>query len=360
MKTPEQEIRTLREKARSWLASLAYHSAQGRANFDIFSQRLQFLFKPVLKADILHEAVNEAIPEGIEAKEAANIKKRMMSRLTPDKMHKRMLYYHTIYSSKAIVKNKPDSLTLGRLLITWAVLTDQSPQDFITRLSSNVIQLYKEWRDTTGCLGLSDEECYSHPKESARFWSGIWRTLIRATTEDKLIHFMHTGIEAIRAVARVPGLEKEIYTLLDQASRFITEDAARKIELALKASPHARQRISIPELKALVLREEGKLGWSKNTENEAFKTLKSGLSPELREAIDDNDEVIRSSMESVSRRGLFNNLSDALNGRLKPGFVESITHFLKSTVRVESYWEFDTSGLTQENIGSIRRWLFRR
>ena len=60
---------------------------------------------------------------------------------------------------------------------------------------------------------------------------------------------MHTGIEAIGAVVGVPGLGKEIYTLLGQASHFITKDAVQKIESALKANPIARDRIDIPELK---------------------------------------------------------------------------------------------------------------
>jgi len=134
----------------------------------------------------------------------------------------------------------------------------------------------------------------------------------------------------------------------------------KPIELALKANPSARERIDIPELKALVLREEVRLGWSRSTEKEAFKTLRGSLSPELKEAVDNRDEVIRSAIESVGRRGLFNNLLDAINEQLRPRFVGSLMRFLKSIVRVESNWEFDTSNVTQENAGSIRRWLFRR
>ena len=119
-------------------------------------------------------------------------------------------------------------------------------------------------------------------------------------------------------------------------------------------------RSDIPEPKALVLREEARLGWSKRTEKEAFKTLGGSLSPELKEAVDNRDEVIRSAIESVGRRGLFNNLLNALNGQLRPRFVESVKRFLKSMVRVESKWEFDVSNSTQENTGNIRSWLFRR
>jgi len=353
-------MRTLRKKAKAWLASLTYYSARGKINHGIFSQRLQSLFKPIFKPEVLKEAMKDAISETIEATEATGTKKRIMSRLTPNKVYRRMLSYPQISTIKAQEKDKPGAFTLGRLLITWAVLTDQPPQDFIVKTAPKVNRLYIEWRDSTGCQGLSDEEYRGHEKESARFWSGIWRTLIRATPEENLIHFMHVGIKALGSVTGMPGLEEEIYKILGQTSRYVTGNAARRIESALKANPSARERIDISELKALVLREEARLGWSKRTEKEALETLQGSLSPEMKEAVDNNDEVIRSSMESMGRRGLFNNLLDAINGRLRPRFVESIMRFLKSIVRVASNWEFDTSNSAQENADSIRRWLFRR
>ena len=339
-----QEIKTLRKKAKSWLSSLSYYSARGEVSLDTFAKRLHSLFQPVLKPDILKGAIKVVVPERMETKEATRIKKRIMSRLTPDKVYRRMLCYSQIYSSKALVKDKPDSMTLGRLLIAWAVLTDQSPQDFLTRVSSKVTRLYMEWCASTSCFGLSDEECFSHLKESAKFWSGIWQTLIQATPEDKLVHLIRTGIKALGAVIEMPGLEKELYELFGQASRLVTSDAAEKIELALKVNPSAGERISIPELKALVLREEAKLGWNNNNKNEVLSTLWRSLSPDL-EIEDNADESIRSSMEAIGKRSLFNNLLDALNGRLRMRFVESIKHFLSSTVRVKSNWHFDTSNL---------------
>jgi hypothetical protein len=271
-----------------------------------------------------------------------------------------MLSFPRILTRKALIKDKPRSFTLGRLLITWAVLTDQPPQDFIVKIAPKVNRLYKEWCDCTGCQGVPDEEYHNHEKESARFLSGICRILIQETPEDKLVHFMHTGIKALGAVIGISGLEKEIYKLLGQAVRLVTRDAAKKIESALKTNPSAREKINIPELQALVLREEAKLGWRENADKEAIKILREGLSPELKEAAISKDEVIRSSIESVSRRGLLNNLESALKGQLRARFVESIIRFLKSIVRVESNWEFDTSNFTQENARSIRKWLFRR
>ncbi len=360
MDISESTIRNLRKKAKSWLASLTYYSAQGKVNVDTFSRRLQSLFKPALKPDILKEAVKDALPETIEPREATSIKKRIMGRLTPDKIHRRMLNHPQIPGNNIPVEDKTNSLTLGRLLVVWAVLTDQIPQDFIAKVSSNVNRLYIEWRDSTGCLGLSDKECYGHPKESARFWSEFLRILIRETPSENLVHFMHVGIKTLGAVIEMPGLEKEIYKLCGQASRFVAEDVAWKIESALKANPNTRKRINIPELKALVLREEARLGWSKRTEKDALKTLRGSLSSELKEAVDNNEAAIRSSMEAVGRRGLLNNLEAALKGQLKPRFIESIWHFLQSLPsKVTSKWEFGTSNVTKEGSGSIRRWLFR-
>ena len=268
--------------------------------------------------------------------------------------------YPEIPVTKSQARENLGSFTLGRLIVTWAVLTDQSPQDLVVKVFPNVSRACVKFHDATGCRELSAEGYYRYPQESVCFMSGIFRTLIKATPEENLIRFMHTGIKVLAIVIEMPGLEKEIHKLLDQASHLMTKDAVQKIESALKANPNARERIDVSELKALVQREEAKLGWANHGEKAAIKTLESNLSPELQEADEDNEEVVRSSIEEVSRRGLFNNLLDALNGKLRPRFIESITRFLKSIVRVNSTWEFDDSQVSQEELAGIRRWLFRR
>lgn len=354
MKTAEQDIRTLRKTAKTWLACLTYYSARGKINLGKFGLRLQSLFKPFFMSEIIQKTLRDTVPDVVI------IKKRIMSRLTPNKVSKRMLNYPKIPDAKTQVKEKPGSFTLGRLIITWAILTDQSPQDFIVKVYPNISRAYIKYRDSTDCQGLSDEEYNRYPQESTRFVSDIFRIFIKATPEEDLIRFMHTVIKALAIVIEMPGLEKEINKQLGQASRLITKDTAQKIESAFKASPNTKERINIPELKALVQREEAKLGWSNHSEKAVTKTLKSSLSPELQEAVEDNDEIVRSSIEEVSRRGLLNNLFDALNGKLRPRFVTSITRFLKSIVHVKSTWEFDTSPVTQEELAGIRKWLFRR
>jgi hypothetical protein len=245
-------------------------------------------------------------------------------------------------------------------MIIWAVLTNQPVADFAERILPDVNRLSSDWHDATGCTGLSDEECSSHQKETAIFWSGFYRTLIRATPEENLIQFRQNGLRTLGAVLEMAGMGKMIVRLIGQAIRLITKDTAQKMESAFRENPPARRRIDIPELQALVLREEIRLGWSNNTMQDAQEILRDSLSPELKEAINNKNAVIRSTMESMGRRGLFNNLLDAINGRLRPRFVESLKRILKSIVGIKSHWEFSDSRATTDNNRGILEWLFRR
>lgn len=361
MDTSESTIRNLRKKTRSWLASLIYYSARGRANLDTFSQRLQSIFKPMLRPDILRETVKNGIPEKIEAEESTGIKKRILSRLTPNKIGNGINSAPEIPCRKSLTSAKNEPFTLRRFVVTWAVLTDQPPRDFIIRIFPCIKRLYQGWHETTGNAGFSDEDFRAHPEESACFWSGVFRVIIKETPEENLNCFMRDGIQALGALVEITGLDKTIYDLLEQATDVITRDTAKKIESAVKTNPGVRPMVNIPELRALVLREEEKLGWRKNTEEQAVGILQENLSSELKEVVGNKDEVIRASIESVSRRGLLNNLEAALKGQLKPRFVESIWHFLQSISRiVTSTWEFETSSPIKEQMVSIRQWLFRR
>lgn len=359
MSTAEQEIRTLRSKVKSWLAILTYQCARGQAQLDALNQRLMSLYQPVFKPEILRETIRNAIPTSLNEKDTAGIKKRIVSRLTPGKVERRMLDYSLAIGRKNLAQKK-NAFTLGRFVIIWAVLTHQSTQEFLIEVIPGINRIYRDWHKATGCSGLSDEECRSHPRESARFWSGFLRILIQETPEENLINFVQGGIQALGAVVEITGLDKKYYDLLGQATRLVTQKTTKRIILALKENPYAGERINVPEFKALVIREEARLGWSKNADESTLKTLRESLSPELKKEVDKTDEVIKSSIEAIGRRGLFNNLLDTLNGKLRPRFIESIIHFLKNIVRVESSWEFDTSNLFEKNARSVQKWLFRR
>jgi len=315
------------------------------------------LFKPVVRPELLRGTIEEATAKTLDEKEAKDVKKRIKSSLTPNKVERKILGFPKISDRKA----RPFLLTPLRLVVTWVVLTNQPPEDFIVRVFPDINRLYQDWRDKTGCSGLSDEECRSNQEESNRFWSGFFRALIQATPEEDLVHFMQSGIGKLGALIGYPGLDKKIYELLRQASHLMAADTLERIKSALKENPHVRHMINVPELQALILREEARLGWSKNGDKDSTKTLWEGLSPELKETVGNKGEVIRASMEAVGRRGLSNNLEAALKGQLKPRFIESIWHFLQSiSRRITSEWEFETSSPIKEQLVSICQWLFRR
>ena len=360
MNKPEKEIKGLRRKAKSWLTMLIFYCAMGQTQLDVLSQRLKSLYEPVLSPEILQGIVRSAIPRILDKKETAEIKKRIMNRLTPNKFERRMLSLPQIPSETTPVGVKPNSFTLGRLVGVWTVLTDQPLEEFMVRVYPAIDHLYREWYETTGCCGLSYEDCNNHPKESGQFWSGFCRALIQATPQENLSRFIQSGIQTLSNRHQPTGTDWPINELLSQACNLIVQDTAQQIDSALKTNPCARDMINIPELEALVLREEAKLGWTNNTDKEALKILRESLSLELAEAVNGKDEIIKSSVEAVGRRGLFNNLLAALDGQLKSKFIESIIHFLKNIVRVESSWEFDTSNLFEKNARSVQKWLFRR
>jgi hypothetical protein len=284
-----------------------------------------------------------------------------MCGLTTAKVKRRMLSFPKIRIRKAPDQNQAFPLTLGRLVIIWAVLTNQPVEDFTVRILPKIDRLFRDWHNATGCGGLSDVESDSHLKETAIFWSGLFRILIRATPEENLIWFMHGGLRALSTLLETAGMGKVIVMLIGQATRLITKDATQKFKSALKENPQVKKRIDIPELQALVLREEIKLGWSNNTQEDAQEILQDGLSQELKEATDEKEEAVRSSIEAIGRRGLFNNLMDAIDGQLKSRFVDTIQRFLRSmSTRVVSTWEFEPSTSIKEQMNNISQWLFRR
>ncbi len=361
MKTTEQEVKTLRKKSKSWVAILFYDCAQGVANLKFFSRRLQTLFQPVLRSGITGDIIRNAVPKTVSEEDAQTIKKGIMCGLTTAKVKRRMLSFPKIRIRKAPDQNQAFPLTLGRLVIIWAVLTNQPVEDFTVRILPKIDRLFRDWHNATGCSGLSDVESDSHLKETAIFWSGLFRILIRATPEENLIWFMHGGLRALSTLLETAGMGKVIVMLIGQATRLITKDATQKFKSALKENPQVKKRIDIPELQALVLREEIKLGWSNNTQEDAQEILQDGLSQELKEATDEKEEAVRSSIEAIGRRGLFNNLMDAIDGQLKSRFVDTIQRFLRSmSTRVVSTWEFEPSTSIKEQMNNISQWLFRR
>jgi hypothetical protein len=120
MKTAEQDIRTLRKEAKTWLACLTYYSARGKINLGTCCERLRSLFKPLFKPEILQKALSGAIPEAKDTKDTLSIKKSIMRRLTPNKVYRRILSYPEISNNETQIKDKASSGTPGMLIVSWA------------------------------------------------------------------------------------------------------------------------------------------------------------------------------------------------------------------------------------------------
>ena len=81
----------------------------------------------------------------------------------------------------------------------------------------------------------------------------------------------------------------------------------------------------------------------------------------VKEAVNNKNEVIISTVKSVGRRGLFNNLLVAIDGQLKSRFVNTLQYFLQSiSARVVTTWEFEPATSIKEQMNNISQWLFRR
>ena len=128
----------------------------------------------------------------------------------------------------------------------------------------------------------------------------------------------------------------------------------------LKSNPEAEAKITVPEFQALVFREETKQGWREGVNKDACMIPRGDLGLELEGEVNKVEEIIRSSIETISRRGLYSNLIDALNGRLRPKFTEIIRGLLRNIRDVVSSWEFDAAVLNKGDESNIRNWLFRR
>jgi len=120
----KQEKKALRKKAKSWLAILIYQCARGQTQLDALNQRLMSLYQPVFKPETLRETIRNAMPTSLNEKDTAGIKKRIVSRLTPGKVERRMLDYSLAIGRKNRAQKK-NAFTLGRFVIIWAVLTHQ-------------------------------------------------------------------------------------------------------------------------------------------------------------------------------------------------------------------------------------------
>ena len=357
----EDKVRTIRKKAKSWLAVPTYYCAQNQIELDTLSQRLKSIYKSMFQFEHLRGGISGMVSQLMNQREIPGLKKKLMGKRVSRRIESRVFEYTKILARKALVKSKPNTSTLGSLVTSWAMLTEQLPTEFMGRVKPGIERLYKDWQNKTGCNGFSDNECLSHPTIFAEFISAFYRVLIQESPEEKLNYLLRNGISSFRTDnIDTEGIDKTMGDLIDQASYLITIDTIEKMESALKSNPEARAKITMPEFQALVFREEAKQGWKEGKDKDAIKILRESLDSDLKEEVNNEDEIIKSSIGLISRRGLLNNLLDALNGNLWRSFTEIIRGLLNNIKDVVSNWEFDTGDSYKGNTNNIRNWLFRR
>jgi hypothetical protein len=151
----EQDARALRKKVKSWLAILAHSCVQGWNQSGVLSNNLHPLYKSLVIPEILQETFNNAAAKTPDEKETIDIKRRIKSRLTLNKIKRKILGFPKILDKKT----KPFSLTPLRLVITWAVFTNQPVKDLIVRVFPSINRLFAHFLTMTTEEGCWCQKC---------------------------------------------------------------------------------------------------------------------------------------------------------------------------------------------------------
>ena len=360
MRTLSAEEKSLRDRAGAWVGTLAYHCAQGLGDEDALAKRLESLLDPVLQPEYLEPLVKEALSRIRSEQFMSNLKEKLLGRRGSRSFEEHLSLAEEVLELSTQTGVDGKTLTLGELVTAWCELTKQNPDEFRDRIHPKLNRLLKEWQASTGSRGLEDRECFLHPREASRFSSGLCRTLLQETPEANLSDALANGLLAFqkgRPTSRIHAKRD----LTRQVCHVIARQARRSIDTVLGTNPKAAAALADPEVAALVEWEEQKQGWG-GSASKATRLLKKSLAPEFQEYDDQPSEAdILSSLKSVGRRSLLNNLVDAAHGRLKPRFIATVCRYLQdSYTRVASHWQFDASPLADTSIAGIRQWLFRR
>jgi hypothetical protein len=360
MKTFVEAEKTAKKRVKAWLGTLIYRCAQGQVNRNIFKQRLQSAIDPVVNLELIQQATDGVYSEIASQNGKSHLKGKLLAKWKSKKAEMYLLLVQEMFESGVLKENGKESLTLGELVATWATLTNQDLDEFARKVYPKLNILVKKWQLKTGCYGLTDDDCFQHPRGAAIFFKIFYRILINETPEVNLFNALDNGFHLLKEKPTAKSLVT-IRKLFGKVSDFITWRTIRLINTVLLVNPEAKSRLTAPEVASLTEWEEDKQGWGGDV-NKASKILQNSLSPELEESGNQLGEAsIIHLLESVGKRSLLSNLIDALKGQLRLRFVNAFKGLLEKTAtRVVSYWEFQASSFTEQSGRSIRQWLFRR
>ncbi len=357
----DKRDRRIKRKADSWLGTLVYHTARNDIPTQTLSQRLQGIITPLLTPETIKEATNSALGRLSSSDFTISLKDRMAKGCASDRVLKHISVMHEVYDWRSISPHAEAPQTLGELIERWAELTKQDEQDFQMRIYPRLVSLSRNWWRKTKALGLTDEEVFKHPEEAAEFMSGLIRLLIAETPTSKMNEIIRLGFQEL-ANTSPDAMQPELQHSLAEAADFTTWRTCNKIGNAFEQNPDAREAISTPEVTALVMYEEARQGWNDSTDK-ATELLNDNLASELDggKTRYTTKTALLHALNSLSRRSLISNLSDAIKGKLRYRLIQKAQDWVRKQIQnVELKWQFTESAEKDRSASGIRSWLFRR
>jgi hypothetical protein len=330
MKILKDKVRTMRRKAQSWLGILVYDSARGQVDRGVFTERLKATIGPVLNLKYLQAIVKIDPPRVYSEEASAAIKKTLLRRQTSDKYRERITMLNEIRENASLderMENSKSPNIFATLTLNWAKIMGQN-MDFAQRVSERFNELFEEWQKETGCHDFSDLEVTEHPQEYGNFLAGFTRILLEETPNKDISNSGEFFRQAIQEVSE-EDFNGTIQKAIVPISSLITRETEAQLTSALKANPEAKNKITSPEVEALVEWEKGKQGWGGDT-NKAIKLLGGSLTSDSKMSNDQVDRAtIFSSLKMIGKRSILVNLKDAIKGQLKVRLIDCALRWLE-------------------------------
>ncbi len=259
MKILKDKVKTIRRKAQSWLGILVYDSARGQVDRGVFTERLRTTIDPVLKLKHI-QAITKSDPPKVDSEEGgAAIKKTLLKRQTSDKYRERIIVLNEIRENASLDESMENSKSpdiFAVITLHWARIMGQN-MDFAQRVSERFNELFEEWQKETGYHDFSDSEVTQHPQEYGDFLAGFTRILLEETSDKDISNAGEFFRQAIREVSE-EDFNGAIQEAIVPISSFITRETEAQLTTALKANPEAKNKITSPEVEALVEWEKRK------------------------------------------------------------------------------------------------------